>query len=301
MVHIISLETFMQGFVYSCFFLLVLYAAYFMYEEITTQTERKRFRTRIQRELYKRKARLVLKSEETTLAVKLKNAGNPLGITAFRYQFLRWSVLLTLLIYYIAVPFVATFQVNLLVIALLFALFLFSSPHLRFSLPHYVLDQLIILRNKKKQQELFTLFDMLQAELTSLSEDQEINVFNLIRECVQYFDYIDTALIKFLHVWKYSPQSAKNTLAAEIGGEDAETLSNILFKIDETSKEQAIQILQGASQIFAATYFEGGNRKKEKRFVLLDAFFFSVNLLIIAWLLLIVVSMFTHLLDSTNF
>lgn len=296
----VSIEAFMQGFVYSCYFFLILYASYFMYGLITTTTERKRFRTRIQRELQKRKTRMILKAEETNFAMKLEQAGRPLALTAFRYQLARWAILFSLGVYYIFLPFASKFEVNLIVLAFIIALFILSSPQLRFSIPHYVLDQLLILRNKKKHQELFTLFDMLQAELTSLAEGQQINVYNLIKDCVQYFDYIDGALIKFLHAWKYSPQGAKHILATEIGGEDAETLSNILYKIDETSKEQAIEILHGASQVFSVAYFEGGNRKKEKKFVLLDAFFFSVNMLTIAWLLFIVVSMFTHLLDTTH-
>ncbi|WP_202078158.1 hypothetical protein [Caldalkalibacillus salinus] len=279
---------------------VVLVATLKMYQFLTTETERKRYRTKIQRVVDERKYEMIKKAEQTSLEKKLKRAGVPSIINAFRFQVCRWTVISTLCVYYVILPSIDQHSVPMSSLLGVVTLLILSSPSLRFSLTNYLLDQLRLFRERKKHQELFTLFDMLQAELTSLTEGQEINVYNLIRESVPYFQYINHALLKFLYTWKYDPRLAKTQFSTEVGGEDAETLSNILYKIDDTSKEDAIQILKGASKVFSVSYFEGGNRKKEKRFILIDTFFFCVNLLTIAWLLLMIVTMFTDLLETTN-
>lgn len=286
--------------VYFIYLLLVCISSYLAFLFVTTGDERKRFRTKIQKELRLQKEKMVVSAEKTAFADKLKIAGNPFHLTAFRFQTIRWSLIVAILFYYVVIPIIQSSELNSLVLAFVIALVLLTSPGLNFSLTNYLLQQLILLQNKKKQTELFTLFDMLQAELTSLNDKQEINVYNLLKECIPYFEYIDTAIIKYLHFWKHNPIKAKEQLAIEIGGGDAEALSNILYKIDETSKEQAIEILKGASKVFSTSYFEGGNRKNEKKSMLVHSFFFSVNLLTIVWLLVMIVSMFTDLLSVTN-
>lgn len=286
--------------VYILYLLIVCISSYLAFILVTTENERKRYRTKIQRELSQQKNRIKENAEESNFAKKLKEAGSPFQVTAFRYQLFRWGFIAAIFSYYVVNPIIQRSEFNSLVLALVIAITLITSPGFNFSLTNYLLQQLTLLRNKRKQTELFTLFDMLQAELTSLNQEQEINVYNLLKECIPYFEYIDTAIMKYLHLWKHNPQKAKEQLSLEIGGEDAEALSNILYKIDETSKEHAIEILKGASQIFSASYFEGGNRKKEKKNMMVHAFFFSVNLLTIVWLLVMIVSMFTDLLNVTN-
>lgn len=286
--------------VYIFYLLIVCLSSYLAFIFVTTENERKRYRTKIQKELSQQKERIKVNAEESNFAQKLKEAGNPFHITAFRYQLFRWGFIVAIFTYYVIIPIIQSAELNSLVLALIIAITLLTSPGFNFSITNYLLQQLTLLRNKRKQTELFTLFDMLQAELTSLNQEQEINVYNLLKECVPYFEYIDTAIMKYLHLWKHDPQKAKEQLALEIGGEDAEALSNILYKIDETSKEHAIQIIRGASQVFSASYFEGGNRKNEKKNMMVHAFFFSVNLLTIIWLLVMIVSMFTDLLNVTN-
>lgn len=297
----ISTDTILDLAMYFIYFVTVIFSCYVAYITVTTQTERKRYRTKIQQEVSNQREKIITKSENSPISSTFNAAGNPLKLTFLRFQIIRWGLILTLIVYYIVLPFIQTNEINMMVITAIFSLAFFTSPGLpKGSVSLFILNELIKMRSKKKQMELFTLFDMLQAELNSLNNEQEINVYNLLKDCIPYFDYIDTAIIKYLHLWKHDPQRAKEVLAEEIGGEDAETLSNILFKIDDTTKEHAIEILSGASKIFSASYFEGGNRKNEKKNVFVNTLFFGVNLLIIVWLIVMVVSMFSELLEGTN-
>lgn len=286
---------------YFLYFLIVFVSVYVSYILTTTQKERKRHRTRLQYEFYQQKEKVINRSESSILSKKLYEAGNPLNLNSFRFQIIRWSLILSITIYYLIIPYLKNESISLLLIAFIIAIVLVSSTILpKGSLTIFILDEVIKIRNKKKQIELFTLFDMLQAELTSLNDGQEVNVYNLLKDLVPYFDYIDIALIKYLHLWKNDPIKAKEALAMEIGGEDAERLSDILYKIDDTTKEHAINIIQGASKLFSTGYYERGNRKSEKKNTFLYIYFFAVNLLILIWVVVLVVIMYTDLLNSTN-
>lgn len=285
---------------YVIYFLLVGLAAYQMYQSLTTQQERRSHRTRIQREIEERREKMVEKSAQTTFAAKLGTAGNPLFLTALKFQTIRYAVFAGVTLYYVIVPLFVSGHISLTVVGFVALFFVATSPGLNVSLTNVALNKVIAFHNRRKYIELFTLFDMLKAELKSLNRNQHVNVYHLLNDSMPYFDYIDNGIMKFLRFWKTDPDKARIVFAKEIGGDHAEQLASILFKLDETSRNYAIEIIDGASKVFSTDYFESMNRRTEGKSITFNVLFFGVNILTLIWLIVMVVSMFSSTFKNTN-
>lgn len=285
---------------YTIYLLLVIVSSYQMYEGHTTKQERKSHRTRIAREIEERREKMVEKSARTTFASKLEAAGNPLLLTAFKFQIIRYTAFALIVIYYVIIPLIAHGHLALTAFGLAALLFVVTSPGLNISLTNVALNKVIEFHNRRKHIELFTLFDMLKAELKSLNDNQHVNVYHLLNDSMPYFDYINNGIMKFLRYWKTNPDQARKAFAEEIGGDHAEQLASILFKLDETSRNYAVEIIDGASKVFSTDYFESMNRRTEGKSITFNVLFFGVNILTLIWLVVMVVSMFSSTFKNTN-
>lgn len=283
------------------YILLVLLAAHQMYTAMTSQQERKSRRTRVQKQIKEKRKKLMEKTEKTAFANQLDSAGNPLSLTAFRFQVFRYGLFAAFTIYYVIAPSIFNERLAIEPLGIIAFLFIATSPRLNISLTNIALNKVISIHNRKKHIELFTLFDMLKAELKSLSPTQHVNVYHLLNDNTPYFESINKGIMKFLRYWKTNPAKAKAAFAEEIGGEHAEQLANILFKLDETSKKYAIEIIDGASKVFSTDYFESANRRTEGKSITFNVLFFGVNILTLVWLIVMVVTMFSSTFSNTNF
>lgn len=285
---------------YGIYIGFLVLGTYYLYKSLTSNEERKFYRIKLIKEINERRNSIVAKSTESDFQKKLRVTGISF-LSAVRYQIFRWSFIIVATGYYLILPIIKTDQFDRSLFSIPVLLILISEPKFKFSVVSKVLDSLIKRKKRQRTIELFTLFDMLKAELITLNKDQDVNIYNMLKDSITMFEYIPGTISRFLSLWKSSPETAKDVFYLEIGGESAKVLGDILFKLDNTSKDEALKILESESSIFSFSYYESelqGSIKQKNAFSLL----FSVNiLLIIAWLIIIVFTMFSDNLENNHF
>ncbi|MGE2624390.1 hypothetical protein ACQH8C_24910, partial [Escherichia coli] len=100
------------------------------------------------------------------------------------------------------------------------------------------------------------------------------------------FEHIDGTIARFLSLWKSDPEKAKDVFHEDIGGEGTKALGDIIFKMDQTSKEQALETINAESSVFAFSYYEAQMQQSGKSKTLMFGIFTTTSLLIISWLVL---------------
>ncbi|MGP4074058.1 hypothetical protein ACTWQB_16250, partial [Piscibacillus sp. B03] len=148
----------------------------------------------------------------------------------------------------------------------------------------------INIKKRKQEIEIFTLYDILKADLHALQPGQEINLYGLLRDRVSTFQHIQNPLSRFLSLWMTEPEKAKYVMGEAIGTNGAKTLGEVLVRLDSASKEEAISILENESEVYHESFYkkELENQLRKKTYVLI---FFGVTIFIqILWLILIFTS-----------
>ncbi|HZH60507.1 MAG TPA: hypothetical protein VEY70_13215 [Metabacillus sp.] len=265
---------------------------------LTSEHERKIYRTKLLKQIEEKKNNVVKKQQASALEKMLKATGIP-HISAFRFQICRWLLILFSLFYYVGVPLVSAEEFDRSTLAFPLIIYVLSEPKFKFSPVYKFIEYLISRKRKKKIVELFTLFDILKAELNTLQDWQEVNIYNILKETVPMFEHINGTISRFLSKWKTSPDEAKMVFYDEIGVETARVLGEVLFKLDKASKKEALNIIEAESGVFSYTYYEkaiqSSIKQKNLFFVL-----FSVNiLLIMAWLIIVIYTMFVNTINQS--
>lgn len=285
-------------FQYMIFFLFLVFSAYYVYQRLTSKEERKFYRVKLQRELKERSNNLVEKNLNTPLQNKIEIAGIKY-LNAFRYQLFRMILSIFLSIYYVVLPYIEGKPVKLSIILIVFFVIL-TEPRFKYSLVNLVLNFYIGKKHKAKIIELFTLFDILKAELYTLKEGQEVNVYSTLKDISPMFKHIQGTLSKFLSMWKRSPKHAKEIFQSEIGGESARTLGDILYKLDNVSRNEALKVIEAESSVFSVQYYQRELQRSDKSSTFYFGFFLLTNVLIVVWLIVYVFVMFNDRLNGTN-
>lgn len=299
MLSIISIGLILSLFQYLLYFIFVTLGAFYLYKLLTTEEERKVYRTKILKQINERKNAIVKKNQVSPFQNRLRATGYT-SLNATRYHIVRWSFLIFITFYYIVIPLTTSNHFDKSYLAIPLILILLSEPSFSYSLTNKAIDFLINRKKRLKQVELFTLFDMLKAELSTLNANQEVNIYNILKESLPMYEHIAGTISRFLSLWKSSPQNAKDVFFNEIGGESSKVLGDILYKLDNTTKLEALKIIESESSVFSFSYYESelqGSIKRKNMFFIL----FSGNiLLIISWLIVIVFTMFSDTLKLTN-
>lgn len=268
-----------------------------LYRLITSKEERQKYRTKIQKQIADKRKLIRQKSSESQLQSRLRSSGLP--ISAFSFQIIRWSFVLVVSAYYIIIPLVeGNFKITLLCIPPL--LIILTEPVFKHSIVNKVLDLLINRKRRQRIIEMFQLFDVLKAELLSLKPNQEVNIYYILKDSLPTFEHISGTISKFLSFWKTSPEKAKNVFLNDIGGDSAKALGDILEKMDRTTKQDALKILESESKVFSYQYYERELQQSGKQRLVFYIFFMSTNILIISWLIVLVLSMFNSTINQIN-
>lgn len=283
---------------YGIFLLFLSSSAYYAYYLLTTKEERKFYRLKLQQEVQERREKIVEKELSTDFQKKIEQA-NFKRFNAFRFQVFRLLIFLIIAFYYVAIPLSEGKDIRLAILFLL-AFVVLTEPRFKYSLINVILNALINQKRKAKIVELFTLFDILKAELYTLNEDQEVNVYNIIKDITPMFSHIQGTLTKFLSLWKRSPGYAKEVFSNEIGGEIASTLGNILYKLDSVTKKDALVLIESESSVFSVKYYQDELKKSTKSNTLYFGFFLTTNILIITWLIVYIFVMFQERFTDTT-
>jgi len=232
----------------------------------------------------------------------LKKAGNPLGLTAVRYQMFRYGIAVALFIYYFVIPFIlhkdASFGVLAFVVVFLYA----SSPKFPYTLFSFVIKKLVEIQESKKNNEVFQLHDLLISEL-QLMESRQVNTYHLLKRLYKYFDYIQPELQELIqpHNWKDDPTPALERFAERIGTPEANMLVNILSKFDKhTNRDVAIASLESNSKLFSTKQIENyRTRRKLVNDLATIPIFITHILIVFNFIAIVVIITLETMKDST--
>ncbi|MGM1370611.1 hypothetical protein [Bacillus cereus] len=294
-----SVDLLVSLFVYLLVLIFFGTGAYQTYALCTSLEERKLQRTKIAQSIQQKKKKFILANNKSKFQQKLSTAEIKY-IKASHYQITRIVVLLFLAIYYLAIPYVTLGEFSVMSLLLVWGIYLATEPIFKYSIISMIINYLIALKYQKKMTEVFTLFDVLKADLYSLNPSQEVNIYGIIRDSLPMFEHIDGTIARFLSLWKSDPEKAKDVFHEDIGGEGTKALGDIIFKMDQTSKDQALETINAESSVFAFSYYEAQMQQSGKSKTVMFGFFTTTSLLIISWLVLYIFAMFSDILGKSH-
>ncbi|WP_019156869.1 hypothetical protein [Robertmurraya massiliosenegalensis] len=259
-------------------------------------SERRIYRLRALKGVKEKKEKFVKESQESLLQKRLKATGISY-FNAVRFYVLRWCLILVVIVAYVVAPLLSD-DFSLYNIFYPLGLYFLTEPKLKYSLVSIILNSLVANRQKKRVIEVFTLFDLLKADLYTLKSSQQVNVYSILRESLPMFEHIQGSISRILSLWKVSPEKAKNVLYEEIGGETAKILGDILIKLDKSTKDEALKIIEAESNVFSFTYYENELRYTGKQKTVIFTFFTFTSVVIIGWLVFFVFNMFSGYMSN---
>lgn len=277
---------------YITFSIFLFYGTFLFYQTITPKEVRDTHRLRFKEQLYLRTKKAEENLQSVSFDEKLKEAGLPF-LTSFRYEIFRLVIFLFLIGNYMVLPIINGQGFNIqgvsvLILAWLLTEFRFNIP---VSLPNMITNVLIANKKRARSIELFTLYDILKTDLSELDKDQTVNVYNLLKEALPMFSHIDGTLSRLLSTLLTNPKAAEKILYGDIKTQGAKTLGEIIVKVDELSRDEALNIIETESSTYSNRFFKEEFRNGQKRKTRLQMLF-SVNVLLNAgWLILFITNM----------
>jgi hypothetical protein len=285
---------------YVIFLAFVFLSAYLIYHLLTSMEERKIYRTRFKKQIVEQRDKYKKKQNGTLFEQRLKKSGIP--ISAYRYQVIRYSLVIGLCFYYLVRPNMSdtyTFTLTSFLIPVL--IWITTEPKFNFSAIHYTLTILEGRRKRKKVLELLTLYSLLKIELSTETKTQKTNIYSFLRESQSMFDYINVTIIRFLSLWKSNPEQAKNVFYEDIETENAKALGEILIRIDNASKTEGLTIIENESDVFSYSIFEKEVQSKLKSSKLFFLFATFTVFMWLSWLIFIIFGMTNDIMNMSNF
>lgn len=225
----------------------------------------------------------------------LQDAGQPLGLNAFRYQIIRYGILFSFLMYYFVIPLIIHQDFAFGVMAAFIILLGATSPKIPFSAFSFVMKKLTEICKIRKNNEIFQLQDLLISEF-ELMESRQVNTYHILKRLYKNFDHIQPELQELLQPsnWKDDPTPALDRFGEQIGTTEAHMLVNILSKFDQhTDREVAISSLESNSKLFGTKQVENYRmrRKLINDLALIPIFFTHMLIMALFIGVIVVVSM----------
>ncbi len=271
-----------------------------LYQTITSREVRKLHRIKLVENIQKSKSTAEEKLTSNGFNAQLRQAGITF-LNSFRYETVRFVLLIIYLFYYIIWPPLEGNTVSTTPLIVLFLLAVATEHRLKppISIINVVINRLIARKRKNRRTELFTLYDILKADLKALQDKQDVNIYALLKSSLPMFRYINGTVSRFLSLWVTNPEKAKDVFYEDIKTPGARTLGEVIVKIDTASRDEALHVIQSESSVFAENYFktEVKNNQKRKNILMTS---FSVNVLVNAtWLIALIATMLLIQLNST--
>lgn len=237
------------------------YASYLMYTGLSTESDT--VLGRLELKQFKEKTITLLRenNEESMLAQMLEKAGNPLGLTALKYNSIYYGVLLVLISAYIITPVLQGKDFNVYIVVSVILVGVFMHPEMKFSLIRYILKKLEEMQQIKLQGEVFTLYDLILGEVRMM-EYGRVNTFSIIRSLTPEFDKLRPSLSMLLMNWnRDGAENALEEWAEEVGTKEASALASVLKELDNNDISVAISSLVGQQKMFLTQNIENFRRK----------------------------------------
>lgn len=277
---------------YTIFGVFLISGTTMIYRTITPKEIRETHRLRFKEKFYYSKKHTEERLQNRSFDEKLKEAGLPF-LNSVRFELIRLTVFLIYIVSYMILPIINGENLTAATISILLIMWVITEHrfHIPVSLVNPVLNLLIRSRQKKRSIELFTLYDVLKSDLQALQENQRVNVYNLLKDSLSMYKEIDGTVSRFLSTYLTNPKAAEKVFYEDINTLGAKTLGEIIVKIDNLSRDEALDVIQTESSTYSQHFFKEEFREGQKRKSRLQ-FFFSVNVLLnAAWLILFITSM----------
>jgi len=274
-----------------------------MYDGLTTREEKRRSILMAKRRLKAFQDQAKQSAVPKYLDEILRKAGNPLGLTAVRYQMFRYGFTVALFVYYFIFPLVLKQHFAFGVLSFILLFLYVSSPKFPFTLFSFIMTKLIEIQESKKNNEIFQLHDSLISEL-ELMESRQVNTYHILKRLYKHFEYIQPELQELIqpHNWKVDPTPALERFAERIGTTEAHMLINILTKFDKhTNREVAISSLESNSQLFSTKQIENYRTRRKLINDLATIPIFITHILIVLNFIAVVVILTLETMKNTTF
>lgn len=286
---------------YFLFSLFLVSGALVFYRATTPKETRESHRLRFKEQIQSRAKKTEKKVQNITFEERLREAGLPF-LNTYRFELGRLVVLILFICNYWILPVINGAGFDVRTISLLLVIWLITEHRFKIpvSITNMVINMLIAKKKRERSIELFTLYDVLKTELSSLQRNQSVNVYNLLKDSLPMFRYIDGTLSRFLSTLLTNSNLAERILHEEIKTQGSKTLGEILVKIDNLNRDEALEIIQTESATYSGHYFKEEFRKGQKKKNRLQLVF-SVNVLFnAAWLIIFLTNMLMLQLNNVN-
>lgn len=269
--------------------IMFLYTSKTYIKELTSENTRNNYRSRVKRVLNKQKTKIVMKQANLDFSRKFYAIGFR-KFNVIYYHVTRISLLLLAGYIYVARPYLEGNGINIIFIVILFYLIYGTSIKVRkYSLVHLLLNELIKIKQKKKEAELSNLFSMIHSELET-NENQEINSYHLLNGLQGYFEHIRHAILEYLRHHRNNPKHARDAFAQEIGGEQAEIFANFLHQLNDITREDALMAIEKNAELYAVFNIEKSDQQNTKKDTFFSSVFVVVTMVSVAWMISLVTS-----------
>lgn len=173
-----------------------------------------------------------------------KQAGNPLGLNYMKYILIRDALFVGVIAYICVTKFImGNGDVSPFAILAPVLLYLFVFTFHKYSAFHFIMSNLIDLKQSKKNFDVFNLFQMFLNEYEQRRE-HDFQVEYLMKEYKRYLPHIEGAINEYLNnVSKIPASYAYDVFSREVGTELGKQLATILYEVSQTSADNAREIL----------------------------------------------------------
>lgn len=255
-----------------------------------SKDERAFIRNRITRSWSKQASQLKESAKSSEVTDMFRSAGLS-WITNIRWLIFRFSLVVIGAVIFLFNEDTTTALIYVVLMQLL------TEPTWKFSGIQMLLKARIKQIRRQKENELFSLFSLLKTDLIS-SQTSQINVYHLVKSSLPYFHSIKPVMILFLNQWKKSPELAGEVFEKELGGETAQFVGDILARLHNMSRKDAIHLLTEQNKVFAYERSERSMQQAEVQRNFYWLFFFSSASLTIVWFMIFI---FNITLKALNF
>lgn len=263
---------------YAVYFIFIVLAAHQLLLVTTTEEYRKKIKTKFITKIELEKAKQQQK-ESKSKAAQLFDEADFKYLNLSKYNMFR-RLLLILIISFGG----SNLSLMSLMIVLLLYL-IFSDVHNRFSLIRFFLKSRIKNIEHEKENELFSLFDILKTEILIDKNKHSFNVYELTYGNLNYFNRIKEPLSTFLSTWAKSPELAIEGFTKSIPIEEAQFIAEFLIKIENMNSTEALHLISEQNQIMSIKRLEKANQRAEVKKNIYYVFFYISAFTIIIWFL----------------
>ncbi|MEK6190606.1 MAG: hypothetical protein N2A99_06420 [Carnobacterium alterfunditum] len=271
---------------YGIFFILLLMALNLFIKALWSTDERLYFKRRFVNQLKSQRDKFVKTDIESVTVQLFRAAGMP-KMSDSKWLFIRMILILITVTYLVI-------EGNLIgAFTSIIIIYLVTEVKYNFSPVNLFLKKRASSIQQKKEIELFTLFALLKTDLTASNSDQ-VNVYHLINETTSYFKEINYVLVKFLTLWKKSPEVAGAVFQKELSSETAGFIGDVLSKLHNMDRKDALALLSEQGEVFTYKRAELAVQKEEKTRYIFFMLFFIASFFGIAWFLYFTYSMISQ-------